>query len=590
MATALFDAAGAREYLTGKAINSKAASSVPGMNDAYAIALASAMHASEIATGDTSLKLLQGQRDPKEEAQLYANYKGKSYTYDGVTYQPKTPGKSSGAKATTPNASAHSYGAAADVSGGSNPAVTVTGPAIAYMTKHRGDFGLENGSADLGIDDPAHFQIPQATLNKIKVAPGAAIPAANNLNLSAWTNAPAAHASQPNSALNAITKATGSAAAPVPMPGRPAALSGSQAAAPQPVTTPNSVVKLPSGKSVATGFYPSSNPGHQFQVADDGHGNGVVTHIQNPGEIPGVVDPLHESKGTIVGGIVQKTVQDLANKGAQQAIQTAAPVVGSATTAVANEAAALPGQAQGALNYLGSLFGGGKTSQPGPSSPSLGAGGQVGAPTNALGSAALQGASGASALHNLVASGGSLQQQARPVVGAPQLRDTHAPTNVQTRPIGGTVDANAHGKSNVQVNALAPAAAAPAPAPAPAQPQYTFSAAAQEAQKALTAAGYRTEADGYYGPATASSVRAFQQANGLTADGIIGPQTLARLQAQPARPVAPPPAPANALARPAGPVGVAAVANQNYFQTATGDSGSSHSGSGGGASNGYLFN
>jgi peptidoglycan hydrolase-like protein with peptidoglycan-binding domain len=35
--------------------------------------------------------------------------------------------------------------------------------------------------------------------------------------------------------------------------------------------------------------------------------------------------------------------------------------------------------------------------------------------------------------------------------------------------------------------------------------------------------------DGHYGPATESAVTAFQQSNGLTADGIVGPQTVAVL-------------------------------------------------------------
>jgi peptidoglycan hydrolase-like protein with peptidoglycan-binding domain len=35
--------------------------------------------------------------------------------------------------------------------------------------------------------------------------------------------------------------------------------------------------------------------------------------------------------------------------------------------------------------------------------------------------------------------------------------------------------------------------------------------------------------DGHYGPATQSAVAAFQQSNGLTADGIVGPQTAAAI-------------------------------------------------------------
>jgi Putative peptidoglycan binding domain len=49
-------------------------------------------------------------------------------------------------------------------------------------------------------------------------------------------------------------------------------------------------------------------------------------------------------------------------------------------------------------------------------------------------------------------------------------------------------------------------------------------------QKALTALGYSPgKADGSFGPATLTEVKDFQSAYGLTADGIVGTQTLAKL-------------------------------------------------------------
>lgn len=49
--------------------------------------------------------------------------------------------------------------------------------------------------------------------------------------------------------------------------------------------------------------------------------------------------------------------------------------------------------------------------------------------------------------------------------------------------------------------------------------------AVQAAQVLLTARGFATTADGAFGPATAGAVRSFQSGAGLSADGVVGPQT-----------------------------------------------------------------
>jgi peptidoglycan hydrolase-like protein with peptidoglycan-binding domain len=48
-------------------------------------------------------------------------------------------------------------------------------------------------------------------------------------------------------------------------------------------------------------------------------------------------------------------------------------------------------------------------------------------------------------------------------------------------------------------------------------------------QNSLNAKGYALVVDGVFGAATAAAVTAFQQKNGLTADGIVGPGTRAAL-------------------------------------------------------------
>lgn len=48
-------------------------------------------------------------------------------------------------------------------------------------------------------------------------------------------------------------------------------------------------------------------------------------------------------------------------------------------------------------------------------------------------------------------------------------------------------------------------------------------------QRALKAAGYDVDVDGDYGPQTERAVKAFQRDNGLTRDGVAGPNTLAKL-------------------------------------------------------------
>jgi len=70
---------------------------------------------------------------------------------------------------------------------------------------------------------------------------------------------------------------------------------------------------------------------------------------------------------------------------------------------------------------------------------------------------------------------------------------------------------------------------------APTQPMHLGATGPQVKllQTALKSLGFYTGAiDGSFGPATQSAVEQFQSANSLTADGVVGPQTLEKLKQQ----------------------------------------------------------
>ncbi|PZR14524.1 MAG: peptidase [Archangium gephyra] len=63
--------------------------------------------------------------------------------------------------------------------------------------------------------------------------------------------------------------------------------------------------------------------------------------------------------------------------------------------------------------------------------------------------------------------------------------------------------------------------------------QGSSGAAVTSLQNKLRAKGYNIAVDGQFGPATKNAVIAFQRANGLSADGVVGPKTWTKLNAAP---------------------------------------------------------
>lgn len=64
-------------------------------------------------------------------------------------------------------------------------------------------------------------------------------------------------------------------------------------------------------------------------------------------------------------------------------------------------------------------------------------------------------------------------------------------------------------------------------------------AAVTQLQQKLKAKGFNVATDGDFGPKTKAAVISFQRANGLSADGVVGPKTWAKLNAAAPKPTAP---------------------------------------------------
>lgn len=158
--------------------------------------------------------------------------------------------------------------------------------------------------------------------------------------------------------------------APTPMPGRPAALSGSAGrdsigagpnaneltrmldggGTPVTVNGGTQLAKLPSGQMIAPGIYPQPGAGdHSLRVSVGPDGNAIVEKILHPGEIPGVLDPVSEANApTLAGNVIRQFMKSM-----PQDVNITAAVSGAGTTL----GESVKANALAPLENIGSTFG-----------------------------------------------------------------------------------------------------------------------------------------------------------------------------------------------------------------------------------------
>lgn len=138
---AITDAVDPYEFLASRGANVNTAR----LDKEFASRLAKALMAAEAATGQRG-SLSDAYRDPKRQAQYYANYKQKPVDWDGVTYTPQRQG----GLAAPPGRSRHQHGAAADIP---------RGAVLDWLHKNAGEHGLEFLTGSAFEADPVHIQM-----------------------------------------------------------------------------------------------------------------------------------------------------------------------------------------------------------------------------------------------------------------------------------------------------------------------------------------------------------------------------------------------------------------------------------------------
>lgn len=179
---------------------------------------------------------------------------------------------------------------------------------------------------------------------------------------------------------DAVTAAMQSVARQAPQPQPAPSFARQQQQAPAAAVAPAiPTVRLASGQRVQVGMVPSSDGTHVLQISDDGQGNAVIKKLSNPGEIPGVIDPLREANSnTVAGGLIRSQLPKIiADNAAGDGVGYAADNLRSSALDAANgigRAAAASGVGDlvgNVFSGFGSMFGGGSPAYRKFSAPTL---------------------------------------------------------------------------------------------------------------------------------------------------------------------------------------------------------------------------
>lgn len=123
---------------------------------------------------------------------------------------------------------------------------------------------------------------------------------------------------------------------------------------------------LPSGKTILPGTYPSSDGTHSVTISDDGSGRAKITHNQQMGEIPGLINPAKElapNSTSVIGNYLKSFVSGAKDEvgskvaGAQASAGGLANDLGGKAEAFGTGAQDLGGHVLSALSPFGALFG-----------------------------------------------------------------------------------------------------------------------------------------------------------------------------------------------------------------------------------------